>query len=516
MSPAPISPSLASDPLPPNSPWRRFPLVYEINTWVWLAELSQVHGKRITLADVPDTVIDSWRDLGFDAIWLMGIWERSPRGREIARTLIDLQAEYGRALPGYTAQDVVGSPYAVYRYEVAAAFGGREGLAVLRGRLAARGLRLMLDYVPNHVAVDHPWTLEQPLMFINGTADDLATRPNNYFAAGTSGVILANGRDPYFPPWLDTAQIDAFSPAAREQAITTLIDIASQCDAVRCDMAMLLLNRIFAQTWHVSPPAAEFWDVVTPAVEAVYPHFQFVAEAYWETEAELHDHGFAVVYDKRFYDRLRDSDAADVRDHLLADFDYQRRLLRFIENHDEPRAVVAFGSERSRAAAVLATLLPGMRLLQEGQLDGWRIKLPVQLGRRINETPDSNLRAFYEILLHEAAQAPYHDGVYMALATNPILGHDNGHESLIAFIWTLGTDWRIVVVNDYFQPVKARIYIPNPAWSGPQQWQITDVLTGGVIPIVGNDLLSAGLPVSLKAYGALIITVIAPDQGPNA
>jgi hypothetical protein len=481
--------------------------VYEINTWIWLSELSTHLGHSITLANVPDAVLDSFRDLGFDAIWLMGVWERSPRGREIARSLTDLQPEYARALPGYTADDVVGSPYAVHRYEVDSVLGGRVGLAALRARLRERGLKLLLDYVPNHVAVDHPWTTEQPQMFINGTLDDLITNLTHYYAVTTGGAILAHGRDPYFAPWGDTVQIDAFSPTARDQARKTLLDIGSQCDGVRCDMAMLMLNHVFSQTWHRPPPPIEFWDDIIPTVRAQYPDFLFMAEAYWETEAELHTHEFDAVYDKRLYDRLRDSDAADVRDHLLGEFSYQSGLVRFIENHDEMRAVVAFGNERSRAAAILTTLLPGTRLLHEGQLDGRRIKVPVQLGRRLEEAPDIALRAFYTTLLHEAAQAPYHDGVFMMLAANSILGHDPGRESLVAFAWALADDWRIVIVNDGFQPVKARILLPNPAWSGPDQWRITDALTGDVVTLRGDELLVSGLSVSLKAYGAFIVTV---------
>ncbi len=499
--PPPVAPGSSHDS------WRRFPIIYEINTWVWLAELSQQVGHPATLAEVPDPLLDSLRDLGFDAIWLMGVWERSPRGREIARSQTDLQPEYARALPGYTSDDVVGSPYAIHRYEADAAFGGRTALADLRQRLNSRGLKLLLDYVPNHVAVDNPWTAEQPQMFINGTLDDLVDHLNDYCTADAAGAILAHGRDPYFAPWMDTVQIDAFSPLARAQSRNTLLDIASQCDGVRCDMAMLMLNRIFSQTWRRSPPLVEFWDEVIPAVRTAFPHFVFIAEAYWETEAELHARGFGAVYDKRLYDRIRDKDAADVRDHLLANFDYQSRLVRFIENHDEPRAVVAFGNERSQAAAVLTTLLPGVRLLHDGQLDGRRIKLPVQLGRRSFEAPDTALREFYFTLLREAAQAPYHDGVFMTIGANAVLGHDTGRESLVAFAWALGDDWRIVIVNDDFQPVKARILLPNPAWAGTHTWRVTDLITGDVVRLRGDELLVSGLSVSLKAYGVFIVTV---------
>ncbi len=488
-------------------PWRHNPTLYEINTWVWLNELSIQAGRRLTLADVPDAALDTLANWGFDAVWLMGVWERSPRGREIARTLPDLQAEYARALPGYTTDDIVGSPYAIHRYVVDPALGGRKGLAALRKRLSERGLSLLLDYVPNHVAVDHPWTMERPDVLLTGTQADQIAQPENYFSASSNGPIVAHGRDPYFPPWTDTAQINAFAPEARQAATETLLDIASQADGVRCDMAMLLLNRVFSHTWHQAAPPTEFWSDVIPAAKESHRDFVFFAEAYWDTESELHALGFDAVYDKRLYDRLRDKDAAEVRDHLLATLAYQRKMVRFIENHDEARAMIAFGAERSRAAAVVTTFLPGVRMVHDGQLEGRRIKLPVQLGRRSAEAPDAVSIAFYQALLNEASAPPYHDGVFMALAVNPILGRDASHEALIAFAWALDNDWRLVVVNDSFQTVKGRVMLPYPAMSGPREWELTDALSGETARMIGDDLLTAGLPVSLKAYGAMVLTI---------
>lgn len=488
-------------------PWRRYPILYEINTWVWLNELSSQAGRRLTLAEVPDAPLDAVADWGFDAIWLMGVWKRSPRGCEIARAMVGLQNEYKHALPDYTAKDVVGSPFAVHRYVVDPTLGGPNALVAFRERCAKRGLNLLLDYVPNHVAIDHAWTVDRPGVLITGTVADQSAYPELYYSVSPDGPVIAHGRDPYFPPWTDTAQINAFSPDARQVAVETLLDLASQCDGVRCDMAMLLLNRIFSQTWHLPAPPTEFWSDVIPVVKQRYPKFLFMAEAYWDTESELHSLGFDAAYDKRLYDRLRDSDAAEVRDHLLATFTYQQKMVRFVENHDEARAITAFGAERSRAAAALAMLLPGVRLVHDGQLEGRRIKLPVQLGRRPAEIPDEVSLTYYRALLHEAAAPPCHDGVYLALAVNPILGNDTGHEALIAFAWALDDDWRVVIVNDSFQSVKGRVTLPVPSMSGLREWDVCDALTGETVRLVGDELLTSGLPVSLKAYGALVLTI---------
>ncbi|MBP1607184.1 MAG: Alpha amylase, catalytic region, partial [Acidobacteria bacterium] len=147
-------------------PWPKSPVIYEINTWVWLNELSARHGRRLGLGSVPPGEWDALAGLGVDAIWLMGVWERSPAGIEVALRDEGLVADFRRALPDLAPDDVVGSPYCVRRYVVDRRLGGPEGLATARRMLRERGLRLLLDFVPNHVAPDHPWVREHPEYFI--------------------------------------------------------------------------------------------------------------------------------------------------------------------------------------------------------------------------------------------------------------------------------------------------------------------------------------------------------------
>ncbi len=487
------------------------PLIYEINTWVWLADLSSRYNHLVTLADVPEIVIDELAGWRPDAIWLMGVWERSPRAREIAIYHPDLQAEYQRILPGYTPRQVAGSPYAVHRYTVDSRLGGPDGLAAFRRQLQAHGIRLLLDFVPNHVASDHPWTVEAPECLVLGSEIDMRVRPDSYFVAlvePRKTRVIAHGRDPYFPAWTDTAQVDAFSRAARERSRDALLDIAGQCDGVRCDMAMLLVNRVFAHTWsrHDSDiPSTEFWEAIIPAVKAQRPDFVFVAEVYWDMEAELQSLGFDYTYDKRLYDRMRHENGLTVRDHLLADIHYQRKLVRFIENHDEQRALSAFGMEKSRAAAVLALALPGARLTHEGQFEGRRIKLPVQLGERPYEPVVEPLLVFYQRLTAELSEAPYHDGVYLAFGTRPILNNDAHYEHILAFAWVLGADWRIIVVNFGEEPANGRIMLPIPALAGRSALRFEDQLDPAhASQYSGDSLLVAGLPLELEGYGVRI------------
>jgi hypothetical protein len=482
--------------------WPEHPLLYEINTWPWLRELSGAAGRRITLADVPQPELERIAALGFDGVWLMGVWERSPRSRAIASSIPDLLAEYERALPGFTASDVVGSPYAVHRYEVDAPLGGPDALAVLRTRLRQVGLRLVLDFVPNHVALDHSWVAEHPNRFVHAGADRLASEPQNYFTREIADRpwTFAHGRDPHYNGWTDTVQLDYRTQEARFAVRELLAGIAQQCDGIRCDMAMLILPEVFARTWggEFEPPNADFWSDAIGSVKARHPAFVFIGEVYWDLESRLQQLGFDYTYDKRLYDRLVNADAESLRDHLRASVEFQRRLTRFIENHDEPRAAATFGSERSRAAAVLAFTLPGMRLVHEGQIEGRRVKLPVQLGRRLAEPSDLPIQAHYERLLGAVSHPVFHEGEWRRLEPQPA-GIGESYRGFIAHHWSLGDARRLVTVNWSAQQAQCFLPLRLPALAGTS-WQLRDLLGAALYQRWGDDLLAPGLYLDMPAY----------------
>ena len=323
----------------------RRPTVYEINTAVWLQRLGRERGRALALDEVPAAEWDALAALPVDAVWLMGVWQRSPAGLRIALDDPALDAANRAALPDLRPEDVIGSPYCVRDYVVDERFGGPAALAAAREQLAARGLGVILDYVPNHVAPDHPWTTARPECLLTGTEEDLARHPEAFLR--TAGGVVAKGRDPYFAPWPDVAQLNAFAPALREAVAETLIAIAGQCDGLRCDMAMLMTNEVFARTWgeRAGPaPQDEYWPTLIARTKAAHPDFLFIAEAYWDMEWTLQQQGFDLCYDKRLYDRLAHESAESVRGHLQADPGYQERLMRFIENHDEPRAAATFAA----------------------------------------------------------------------------------------------------------------------------------------------------------------------------
>jgi hypothetical protein len=484
----------------------RRPTVYEINTSVWLTWLGRDRGGPLTLSEVPDSEWDALAALPVDAVWLMGVWERSPAGLAIARANPELDAGNRAALPDLQDDDVIGSPYCVRDYVVDERFGGANALARARSALAERGVGLILDYVPNHVAPDHPWLSQHPEYFLAGSEGELEQDPGAFLR--TAAGVVANGRDPYFPPWPDVVQLNAFSPALRDAVRTTLITIGGQCDGLRCDMAMLMTNEVFARTWGQragATPDRDYWPELIGAVKEVLPDLLFMAEAYWDMEWTLQQQGFDLCYDKRLYDRLVHETAEQVRGHLSADGAYQERLIRFIENHDEPRAAATLQPAKARAAAVVMSTLEGARLYHDGQLDGMTVRIPVFLSRGPDEPRDPQLRSFYERLLRVVSESGLSEGEWSQC--NCAGWPDNAsYRELVAWCWSGARTRELVVVNLSDQPAQARVYLP---WAGELRgrvWEMADRLTGQTFERGGDELAADGLYVALDGWAQHFLT----------
>ncbi|MFI7320538.1 alpha-amylase [Streptomyces venezuelae] len=487
------------------------PVVHEVNTRVWLRELQRRTGAHTGLADVPKDAWDHITPHGVDAVWLMGVWERSPAGRAIALRDASLRDAFARAVPDISDDEIAGSPYCIRRYEADAALGGAEGLAVARAELDRRGVGLLLDYVPNHVAPDSPWVTEHPEYFVRGTVEDLRRDPAAFLDTGTD--VYARGRDPFFPPWPDVVQLNAFAPALRAATAQVLTDIGGICDGVRCDMAMLLMNDVFARTWGRYAgfaPQEEFWPAVFADVRRRHPGMVFAAEAYWDLEWALQQQGFDFCYDKRLYDRIVHEDAESVRQHLQAPVDYQRRLVRFLENHDEPRAASTLSPDKERAAAVVVATLPGATLWHEGQFTGRRTQLPVFLDRRPDEEPDTALRAFHERLLSAVHKSRMREGSWRLLDSEG--WPDNpSHRSVLAWTWTGAPGRFAVAVNLSGHSAQARIRLPWPELGGGAA-RLTDLLDGSRHTRSGDELDDPGLYVDLAPWGTHVFAVTS-DSG---
>lgn len=396
----------------------------------------------------------------------MGVWQRSPYAAKRAREVWADQAR--EFLPDLTADDVPGSPYAIRGYTVDDYLGGEAGLAAARTALAGRGIRLVLDHVPNHVAVEHPWVREHPDVLVTGDADDLARAPDAFLRVDDR--VLACGRDPNLPAWSDVVQLNAFAPTLRQLQIATLRAVADRCDGVRVDMAMLLLDDVVTRTWgdRVGPRLDQpFWVEVIGALRESHPHCHLVAEAYWDRQPDLLAQGFDRCYDKDLTDELLERDVAAVATRLGAEVAAQHRTVRFVENHDEQRAMRAFGPTYLRAAAAVTVLAPGGLLLFEGQLDGRRARVPVGIGRRPDEADDPALRAWYEALLGVRSAS---DRAQARFVLHPRDPDERG--AALVFSW-VGADGATTSVAVNLGSGSGEATLPRPA-NGP----VVDALDG--------------------------------------
>ena len=427
---------------------RTNPHILEINAHNWLKQIkADLKQENITLADVPEQDLFEMKAHGFDALWLMGVWKESPASRAIAREDKAINDYLSKAAPGYDKADIVGSQYAIYDYTVNEAFGGNEALLKLKKRLNDFGIKLILDFAGNHLSKDNPLTLTDKDVFV---FSDEEPKAKELFFQTRNGYWLAHGKDPYFPSWTDTVQINHFNPKARKFLKDTLLKIVPLCDGLRCDMVMLMLNKVFRDTWgnfvKDEMPAEEFWPQVISEVKSEYPRFTFLAEVYWGLEWEVQELGFDYTYDKTLYDRLRLSTAQDIQGHLNAEHLYQKRSLRFIANHDEEAPLLAFGREKSKAAAAAAYTLIGARLFTMSQIYGEEKRLPIQYTHRFAQV-DQEIYDFYKNFLDIINHPCFHGGQWTIKNPKPANEEDLSFKNILCWAWTQQNTQKIVIIN---------------------------------------------------------------------
>jgi glycosidase len=492
------------------------PLLYQINTRVVLAELGAARRGPATLDDLPDSMLDRIAADGFEWVWMLGVWQTGEVGQEISRTNPSLRDAYAHELPGFDEPDIVGSPFAIREYRAHQAFGGDKALARLRSRLAARGLKLVLDFVVNHVAPDHRWAREHPEYFIRGTEEDLAREPMNFtrLRAPDGSEILAYGRDPYFAGWPDTLQLNYQHAGCREAMTLQLLDISERCDGVRCDMAMLVQPEVFDRTWGEratprdgsAPVKAPFWQRAIGRVKQKRPDFLLIAEVYWDMEWELQQEGFDYTYDKSLYDRLRGGYGQSVREHLWAVPEFQNHSLRFLENHDEPRAAATFPPHVHRAAAVITFLIPGLRFIHEGQFDGRMVHASMHLLRRHPEASDEQVRAFYAGLVEVLHRPETHDGEWHLWDPAPAWDGNDTWRNFVAFSWVLGNRLLLTAVNYSTHWGQCYVKIDVAALNGVE-YELTDLLGEARYERRGSDMREQGLYLDMPPYGYHVFDV---------
>lgn len=479
----------------------QYPSLYQINTRAWIHDLSQSLGRQATLDDIPERELERLAQRGFDWLWFLGVWQTGLASRRVSRAHREWQPEFRQVLPDFQEDDVCGSCFAITQYTAHSEFGGNTALERLRSKIHKYGMRLLLDFVPNHTALDHPWVQKRPNFYVHGTEEQRRREPQNYIQVETSSgsAVLAYGRDPYFAGWPDTLQLNYADPALQEAMQLELLNVAAFCDGVRCDMAMLILPEVFERTWGL--PAQPFWPSAIRSVRSYKPEFLFMAEVYWDLEWTLQKQGFDYTYDKRLYDRLHDGQARPVRDHFRADLAFQRKSVRFLENHDEPRAAAAFAPEIHRAAAVLAFLCPGLRFFHDGQFEGRTKKLSVHLGRRPGEAVELPVRQFYDRLLEHVYQPAIRNGEWRLLDASPAWDGNWTWDSFVCFAWNNTGELPLVAITNYAaNQSQCYLQIPFAEMRG-QKIRLEDLMSPAAYERDGDELLGKGLYLDMPPWG---------------
>ncbi len=378
-----------------------------------------------------------------------------------------MMADFLKLVPDLTEDDIDGSTYAIEDYTVDPVIGGADELKALRHKLSSLGMRLMLDFIPNHFGAHTHFIHDHPEYFI-----EIDGANNQKFSSGTShwqntfyhpiareDSIFAHGKDPYFDAWQDTIQINYGSEGARSWMTTQLLKIASLCDGVRCDMAMLQIKNIFVRTWHdiITWHGDEFWPVAIRTTKKSFPNFTLLAEVYWDMEAELLEAGFDYCYDKTFYDRL--NEPASLNAHYHAEGWYLQHTARFLENHDEERIVSRLDLRQHMAAAALVAFGPGMRFWHMGQWEGRAKRIPVQITRQpeescgcflhsINQSGCACVEALYHNLFEIANQDIFKYGNWQRIDTNTDL-----YPGLFLWKWEYKKKQVVIAINYYAEEI---------------------------------------------------------------
>lgn len=441
----------------------KYPFLFEINTRVWIRRFFP-NQKKYNLLEVPDKYWLSLVNKGFHIVWLMGVWETCSSLIPSCCFEDFLKRDYSRALKDWKTEDVIGSPYSINKYKLNPMLGDDETLPVLKRKLNKLGLKLILDFVPNHFGADSDYIFSNPEIFLEVPQSKFLADNHTYFLH-KNGKTFAHGRDPFFPAWQDTIQVNYFSEQARLFMTNILLELTDVCDGVRCDMSMLALTNVFQNTWggilselNLSRPETEFWKFAIDKVKNKRNDFLIVAEAYWDLEWQLQQLGVDFTYDKQLTDRFK-TNAAYIKEHLHAEKSYQDKSVRFIENHDEERAIKVLGKEKSKAAAIIISTIPGMHFFYDGQFEGKQIKIPVQLGREPNEKICVELREFYDRLFSITKHEAFSNGDWQLINSASSWIYNETYKNILVWIWSWHDEKFLVAVNYSEQISSCRVYL---------------------------------------------------------
>lgn len=486
--------------------------LYEINTRVWIKRFD-TPAKKAQLKDVPLSYWAELANLGIDCIWLMGIWQTCD-------SIIDrycfeehLKKSYSKALRDWKREDVGGSPYSIEAYKINPILGDETDFQKLKSDLNNLGIKLILDFIPNHFSAGSSLIQTNPEIFLSVSREAFRNEPHTFFQPRIDKVeYFAHGRDPFFPAWQDTVQVNISNNEARKFLKNELQKLTTLCDGVRCDMAMLVLNNVFKNTWagllntnSLETSNTEFWSEAIANTKNLRSDFLFFAEAYWDLEWQLQQLGFDYTYDKRLTDRLKYSNTSEIVDHLKADYTFQKKSIRFLENHDEERILTVIGKEKSKAAAIVISTLQGMSFYNDGQFEGKRIKLPVQLIREPEENVSTEIQSFYFKLLKLCSSEVFKNGTWYLL--KPISSWDNNftYKNILAWEWQLRDERRIVIVN--YSEIHSSCRIKLDVTGYHEELIFCDLLNDVNYVRSAEEIYVLGLYIELKPWQAHIFAL---------
>jgi len=483
----------------------RNPRLYEINTRVWIRQFDKAD-RKAKLKDIPDEYWDYLKELGIDLVWLMGVWKISKSAVQRYAFEEDLTAEYERALKDWKEEDVIGSPYAIDVYDVNYDLGNLDDLLKIKKKLNEREMKLILDYVPNHFSAESILIRTHPDIFLYTDEKYYYDDPHTFFKPSKEcKYAFAHGRDPFFPAWQDTVQVNYFSVTARDFMFETLLRLSKVADGLRCDMAMLALNNVFKNTWggvletmSITEPKDEFWKIAVDFVKKEREDFIFIGEVYWDLEWRLQQLGFDYTYDKKLTERIIGGNVHEIRSHLNAETEYRSKSIRFIENHDEERSIKVMGKEKALAAAVIIGSVEGMDFYYEGQFEGKTVKLPVQLGRAPKERVNKQVKSFYEKFLKLTSEEIFKYGEWRQLTPESAGNDDRYFKNILCWLWTHEEEKRLVVINFSDETSGARIKFDVDDY--PETILLEDLLNSTCYERKKDEIEELGLYVKLKPY----------------
>ena len=476
----------------------KHPILYEISTRPWLYELSKKYNKPIKkLKDIPLEEFDNLKENGIDIVWMMGVWKLGNYGLKF-----DQELDFTSVLPDCTKADIIGSPYAITEYICNPEIGTNEDLLWLKKELNSRDLKLMLDFVPNHSAIDAP-TASNPKLYIR--APKGKENPERYTESGFAFGRYNNNLD----PWQDVIQWNYWEEETRKIMKDNLMTVLSYADGIRCDVCGLLLNDAIGTTWKeeleywgYTRPEKEFWEIALAEVKEKYPNAILLAEVYEPKHIEtLTKLGIQYSYNRDVLVKLQDDNTCkDVVTYIKSVApEYWKHSAVFVENHDENRIVYNMASvDKAKAAGTIAATIGGMTFMNHGQWSGYKNKLEVHLRRGYDEMENKDVKKYYKKLM-QIIQDPAFRGEKLEIVEN--MGGKK-KDDFVAYKRIKDESFYLVVVN--FSDSFGCANIPIWDLKGKGECSIREVINDREYLRIVENIKKEGLTVCLSPWESQI------------